>query len=84
MKLKLEPEELKQFEKEIPETLAAISNLNELKTDKIAPTYQTTGITNRFLNEKLNQRSLPQKAVFKNTAGNKNGYFRIKGLKYAK
>lgn len=84
MNLELSEDELKQFGQEMPETLKAIDNLNELSTDKVFPTYQTTGTVNRFMEEKLNERGLTRSQVFQNSQNSKHGCFVIKGLKYAK
>ena len=84
MNLDLSDQELKQFAKEMPQTLSAIANLDELETKDIPPTYQTTGIVNRFQQEALNERSLSKKEVFQNATSSHQGYFQIKGLKYAK
>lgn len=84
MKLQLSEDEIKQFGQEMPETLKAIDNLDELSTDKIPPTYQTTGTVNRFMEEKLNERSLSKDQVFQNSQNSKHNCFVIKGLKYAK
>src|SRR3989339_630245 len=84
MNLDLTSQELSQFAKEMPQTLSAIANLNELDTQNIAPTYQTTGIVNRFQDEQINERNLDKKAIFKNAARTHHDYFQIKGLKYSK
>ena len=84
MNLELSKAEITQFSQEMPETLKAIDNLNELSTTKITPTYQTTGTVNRFLNEQPNERSLNQTQVFQNSKHHKQNLFVIKGLKYAK
>jgi aspartyl-tRNA(Asn)/glutamyl-tRNA(Gln) amidotransferase subunit C len=80
MKLRLKTEEIKRFAKEIPETLSIIDNLNEIQTDKVAPTYQTTGAVNRFQSEGLDERRLSSKEVFQNTKNVKNNLFQIKGI----
>lgn len=84
MQLDLTDDETKQFGQEMPETLKAVANLNELDTNKVEPTYQTTGISNRFLNEATNERRLSPKQVFQNVKKSYRGFFRIAGLKYAK
>lgn len=84
MQLELTANEIKQFSQEMPETLKAIANLSELNTNKVKPTYQTTGISNRFLNETINERRLSTKKVFQNVKKSHQGFFRIVGLKYAK
>jgi len=82
LKLQLKKRELDQFCQEMSDTLKAIDNLNELKTDNIKPTFQTTGITNRFQQEKINERQLNKADVFKNSQQKKNDFFEIKALNF--
>ena len=84
VKLQLTDKELQQFKKEMEETLEYIHNLSQLDTENISPTSQTTGLKNRFLKEKPNERALKTTDVFKNTTSVKNNYFQIKSLEYAK
>jgi aspartyl-tRNA(Asn)/glutamyl-tRNA(Gln) amidotransferase subunit C len=76
--------ETTEFTKEMNQTLSYINNLEELDTKNIKPTYQTTGITNRFQEEKLGERSLTQEQALSNTTKKKKGYFKIKGMEYDK
>lgn len=80
----LSDEEIEKYSKELTQTLNYIENLENLDTKDVEPTYQTTGITNRFLNEKAGERTLPQKKALKNAAKSKNGYFQIQGMEYGK
>lgn len=84
VKLELTEVEIKQFAKEMANTIDYIHNLNELDTKNIEPTFQTTGLENRFLNEKVNERALNKQEVFQNTTKHKKGYFQIKPLQYSK
>ena len=84
VQLTLTASELKKWAQEITETLNFIDNLNEIRTDKTKPTYQTTGLTNRFSTETLNARQLTKKQVLSNAKKSKDSYFQIKGFKYAK
>ncbi len=84
IQVKLTPTESSQFSQEIPQTLEAINNLNELDTNKVKPTFQTGGIINRFLQEKINERSLSPQKIFQNVKTSTKGFFQIPGLKYDK
>jgi len=84
IKLELTEAESKLFAGEMDETIGYIKNLEELPTDKVDPTYQTTGLQNRFQEEKLNERQLEPKEALGNAPHTKDDYFQIKGLGYAK
>ena len=82
--LTLTNQELRLFAKEMTETLDYIHNLDQIDTKKVRPTYQTTGIKNRFATEQTNSRILNNDQALSNTKKKKNGYFRIKGFNYTK
>jgi aspartyl-tRNA(Asn)/glutamyl-tRNA(Gln) amidotransferase subunit C len=82
--ISLSDSEKEEFTKEMNQTLQYVNNLEELETTDIKPTYQTTGITNRFQEEKLGERSLTQDEALSNTTHKKKGYFKIKGMEYDK
>lgn len=84
VKLLLTKAEASKFALEMTSTLDYIHNLEELDTKTVEPTYQVTGITNRFQNEVTNERALPKTKVFLNVHGTKQGYFQIKGMDYRK
>ncbi len=81
--IKLTVEEKKKYAKELTSTLTAIESLDELDTAHVTPTYQTTGIKNRFL-KPTNKRTLSQSEALKSARETKNGYFRINALQYSK
>jgi aspartyl/glutamyl-tRNA(Asn/Gln) amidotransferase C subunit len=84
IQLELSESESKQFAKEMDQTIGFIENLSQLPTEAAKPTYQTTGISNRFLEEDLNERHLSPEQALSNAPHHKQGYFQIKGLGYVK
>jgi len=84
IQLELSESESVQFAGEMDETVSFIKNLDELPTDTVPPTYQTTGIKNRFQEEKINERHLSPTQALANAPHHKNNYFQIKGLGYTK
>lgn len=84
IKLELTETETAKFAKEMEETLDYIENLDSLNTTNTKPTFQTTGLQNRFQTEATNERNLKESEAFQNAPNSKPGYFQIKGLSYAK
>jgi len=82
--LDLQEEEIRLFASQLTKTLDYIDNLNKINTEQIEPTFQTTGNTNRFLEENLGERTFSQAVAVKNASSSKNGLFTIKGLNYQK
>ncbi len=79
--LKLTGQEIKKYQKQLEETVEYIDNLNELKTDGIEPTYQTTGLTNVFFDDgEKNLAGLTQEEALLNSKNKKNGYFVVKRI----
>jgi aspartyl-tRNA(Asn)/glutamyl-tRNA(Gln) amidotransferase subunit C len=71
--------EEKKFHKQLGEILGYVDQLNELKTDKIKPTAQTTGLTN-IMRKDLIDESLPSQEVFKNAPEQTEGFFKVKSV----
>ena len=84
IKLELTETEADKFAKEMEETLNYIENLESLDTTSVEPTFQTTGIVNRFQKEAEGERTLDTPAVFQNAPARQENYFKIKGLGYGK
>jgi aspartyl-tRNA(Asn)/glutamyl-tRNA(Gln) amidotransferase subunit C len=82
--LDLTDQELNIYAKQLSQTLDYIDNLNQIKTEKIKPTYQTTGIQNRYLEEKTAERTFSNKEALSNAPNTKNGLFQVPGLNYQK
>lgn len=84
VKIELTDKELEKYSHELTQTLEVVKNLEKLNTSSLAPTYQTTGITNRFLNEQVGERTLAPDEALKNAAEHEDGLFKIPAINYAK
>lgn len=81
--ISLSSSEVEKYAKELTSTLTYVESLDKIDTSTVSPTFQTTGLTNRFL-EKQENRTLSQQKSLQNAHESKNGYFRINALKYSK
>ena len=77
--LTLSDAELKKFEKQLDETLAYISNLNEIDTKNVEPTNQVTGLEN-VTREDVAKPSLSQEEALSNTKSKHNGMFEVDAI----
>lgn len=65
-KLKLTDEEVEKYLKQLEDTVEYIDNLNELNTDSVEPTSQTTGLSNVGFDDGIkNTRNIMKKGYFK-------------------
>ncbi|OGK10063.1 hypothetical protein A2767_00345 [Candidatus Roizmanbacteria bacterium RIFCSPHIGHO2_01_FULL_35_10] len=63
--LKLSDEEIEKYLKQLEETVEYVKNLDELKTDKVSPTSQTTNLTDvYFADGETNERGLKLKEKY--------------------
>lgn len=81
--IELTADEKRRYATELTSTLSAIEDLNKVDTTSTEPTYQTSGISNRFL-ASSNKQTLTQKDALQLARETKNGYFRINALNYSK
>lgn len=77
--LSLTPEEVEDFSRQISETLDYVEKLKELKTEKVEPTFQTTGLTN-VMREDIIKPSLTQAEALRNAKSSYKGFFKIKAI----
>ena len=77
--LTLSDAELKKFEKQLDETLAYISNLNEIDTKNVEPTNQVTGLEN-VTREDVAKPSLSQEEALSSTKSKHNGMFEVDAI----
>jgi|GEM_PF-533378 len=76
--LSLTDEEAEKYRTQLEQTIAYIENLNELPTDGVIPTFQTTALANIFFNDgEKNERLLDLLAVFQNTKNKEGNYFKV-------
>lgn len=78
-KLKLTPQEKKRFQKQLVEILNYVAQLNEIKTEKVVPTSQTTGLENVFRNDEPTP-SLTTEEVLGNAPAKHNDFFKVKAV----
>ena len=50
--LSLSDDEIKKYSKQLEETIEYVENLNELNTDRVKPTSQTTNISDVYFEDK--------------------------------
>lgn len=80
-KLQLTDKEIEKYLGQLEETIEYVKNLNELKTDKIEPTSQTTNLTNvGFEDGTKSSRLLSQEVATSNSKNKKNGQFVVKRI----
>lgn len=77
--LPLTDEEVKDFDTKLSQTLDYITQLNEIDTTDIDPTYQTGGQKN-ILREDVAGLSLSQDEALKNAPKTYNGFFVVKAI----
>ena len=78
-KLKLSAKEVKKFQKQLSEILDYVHQLDQLKTDKVAPISQTTGLQNVFREDK-SRPSLSQEEVLSGAKKKQKGFFEVKAV----
>ena len=78
-RLELSEEEIEKFQKELSSILEYVSQLSKVDTEKVEPTFQTTGLKNVFREDKVEkERELSQEGALKNAPDKKEGYFKVK------
>lgn len=77
--LSLTSQEVEIFSRQLSETLDYIERLKDLNTDKVSPTFQTTGLKNVTREDKI-KPSLSQKEALKNAKSTYKGFFKIKAI----
>lgn len=75
-RLPLNDNEIKLYSKQLSEVVSYIDQLNEVDTDNIEPTSQTTGLTNVTRNDEIDAVSvLTADEALSGTDKTHNGYF---------
>lgn len=77
--LTLTEEEVETFCEQLSETLDYVGRLDELKTENVLPTFQTTGLKN-VTREDVIEPSLSQEEALKNAKDTHKGYFKTKAV----
>ena len=79
--LKLTDSEIKKFTPQLSEIIKFIGNLNEVNTDEIEPTNQTTGLTNVLRDDIVRPEiTLTQDKALSGTDKIYNGYFKVSAV----
>lgn len=78
--LKLTDQEIEKFTPQLDKIIEFVGALNEVNTDNVLPTVQTTGLTNVTREDKvMPENMLTQEKALSNTDGH-NGYFKVKAV----
>lgn len=77
--LKLSPQEISKFQKQLSEILDYVEILNEVKTERIEPTSQVTGLENVFRDDGTG-KCLTQKEALSGAKSRHKGRFKIKAI----
>jgi aspartyl-tRNA(Asn)/glutamyl-tRNA(Gln) amidotransferase subunit C len=77
--LSLIPQELKKFQKQLSEVLDYVEVLDELKTDRVEPTSQVTGLENVFRKDEV-EECLTQKEALSGAKEKYQRRFRTKAI----
>ncbi len=79
--LKLTDTEIEKYCQQLEETVEYVENLNELNTNSVEPTSQTTNLTDVFFEDGgNNKRGLKQDEAIDNAKNKKEGYFVVKRI----
>ena len=80
-RLGLSKEEKKKLEKELPSILKFVDKLNEVKTDKIDPTTQVTGLENIVRKDKGRVKSKQEtEKLLKLVPNTKDRHVKVKAI----
>lgn len=79
--LNLTDKEIEDIRKKLSETLNYVDNLNQLNTESVIPTSQTTDLVNIFFQDReKNTRGLKPEEALNNSKNKKNNYFIVKRI----
>lgn len=74
-RLNLTEEEIKEFLPQLKEILNAFSEIQEVDTTNISPSYHAVPLKNALREDKLG-KCLENKTALRNSPNNKDGYFK--------
>lgn len=76
--LPLDEKEVETFLKNMSEVIEYVEQLDEVDTENVEPTSQTTGLLNRDREDKINQqRVLDQETAISQAPSHEAGYFKV-------
>lgn len=76
IRVELNEEEKRKFEKELGKILEYVEKLNEIDTENIEPTYHVIPIKNVF-REDIPQSSFPKEEILKNAPDKDENFFKV-------
>jgi aspartyl-tRNA(Asn)/glutamyl-tRNA(Gln) amidotransferase subunit C len=79
-KLNLSDTEIKKFLPQLSSIVDHIGNLSSVDTMDIEPTSQTTGLTDVFRDDEVNNKSLSQDEATSGSDKVHNGYFKVPAI----
>lgn len=80
-KLDISPEEEKKFQKQLSEVVDYVGELDEINTEGVEPTSQTTGLGDVTANDEINpQQAITKEEALSGTDNSHNGYFVVDAL----
>jgi aspartyl-tRNA(Asn)/glutamyl-tRNA(Gln) amidotransferase subunit C len=74
-RIELSAEEKTEFTKQLSNIIDFFSQISELDTENVKPTYHVLDITNVFREDEVKE-SLPQDVALKNASQTQDGYFK--------
>lgn len=78
--LELTDAEIEKFTPQLDKIIEFVGALEEVNTDNVSPTVQTTGLTNVLREDKIiAENIIPQSKALSGTDGH-NGYFKVKAV----
>jgi len=77
-RLELTEEEITKFQKEIAEILNYVEQLQAVDIDKLAPTYQVTGLQNVTRQDKEVDYGVSQKDLLKNLPDREGSFIKVR------
>lgn len=78
-RLKLTAEEKRRLGPQLRSILTYVEKISKLDTDKVSPTFQTTGLKDVVRQDKIDSRqSLTQGEVLSNAPDKKSDFFKVK------
>lgn len=78
--LTLKPEEIKKYEDQLSAVVDFVGQLNEVDTENIEPTSQTTGLENVLRVDDKSKPSLKKEEALSANDDIYNDYFKVKGV----
>lgn len=79
-KLELTESEIEKFQPQLSSIINFISELNEVDTDGVEPTYSTAGLTNVLHNDEVIASSLGVDEALSGTDSYYNDYFKVEAI----